>query len=269
MTTQFLFGPAGWSYKDWEGTVYPDDKPGDFDQLRFIAQSFDFVEVNTTFYHIPSPKLTAGWAEKTSSLPNFKFWVKLYQQFTHLRKITTQDVTQFKAAIEPLKQSGKLEGLLVQFPYSFKLNTGYLKYFEGLTDVFKEYTLAAEFRHNSWERKEFLDILKKRNIIWVNIDQPVISQSLALTSYVTHPGICYFRLHGRNAKTWFSHDGRDARYDYSYNTLELNEIAQKIKELAALAKSIFISGNNHYKGSAIKNLGELKNILEKLSNPPA
>jgi uncharacterized protein YecE (DUF72 family) len=100
-------------------------------------------------------------------------------------------------------------------------------------------------------------------MIWVNIDQPVISQSLPLTAVTTNPDVTYVRLHGRNYKTWFSDQGRDARYNYDYKALELNQIAETIKKLAQLAKKIFISGNNHYKGSAVKNLKELKALLEK------
>ncbi len=100
-------------------------------------------------------------------------------------------------------------------------------------------------------------------MIWVNIDQPVISQSLPLTSVLTNPETTYVRLHGRNYQSWFSNEGRDARYNYDYKALELNQIAETIKKLAKLAKQIFVSGNNHYKGSAIKNLKELKKLMQK------
>lgn len=260
--TPYLFGPAGWSYKDWEGTVYPVKKPGDFNHLQFIAERFDFVEVNTSFYRIPSLKLTTGWVKRTENLENFEFWIKMYRQFTHQRKVSPQDVHDFKKALEPLKQSSRLAGLLAQFPYSFKLNTGHLKYVLALAGIFREYPLAIEFRHNSWNREELFEVFRENNLIWVNIDQPVISLSLPLTSVMTHPDVTYFRLHGRNKETWFSNEGRDARYNYDYNALELNQIGKKIKELLALAKKIFISGNNHYKGSAVKNLDELKEILK-------
>ncbi|MCP5047444.1 MAG: DUF72 domain-containing protein [bacterium] len=264
-TASLYYGPAGWSYQDWNGPVYPEKKGKGFDQLKFIAGDlgFDFVEVNTSFYRIPSLKLTDGWVNKTESLPDFKFWIKLYQEFTHERKVSSQDVRDFKAALSPLEKAGKLAGLLVQFPYSFKLNTGYLKYVLALADIFKEYTLALEFRHNSWVREEFFQVLREKNLIWVNIDQPPVSLSLPLTAVMTHSDTTYFRLHGRNEKSWFSNEGRDARYDYNYNALELNQIGQKIKELIAFAKKVFISGNNHYKGSAVKNLLELKKRMQE------
>jgi uncharacterized protein YecE (DUF72 family) len=257
----FHYGTAGWSYKDWIGTVYPEKLPRDFNHLQFLAGDFDFVEVNTSFYRVPSTRLTEGWVRKTEDLPHFTFWIKLYQEFTHRRKVSQKDVEDFKKALEPLQQAGKLEGLLVQFPYSFKLNTGYLNYLKALAGLFREYTLAIEFRHDSWNRRELFEVLKEMNLIWVNIDQPQVSQSLSLTAMMTHPETGYVRLHGRNEKSWFSNEGRDARYNYDYNTLELNQLVKKIKELAALAKKVFISGNNHYKGSAVKNLKELKKLM--------
>lgn len=259
--TQFLFGPAGWSYKDWHGPVYPEEKSKDFDALRFIAQSFDFVEVNTSFYHIPSQKLTGGWVKKTEDLEHFKFWVKLYQNFTHNLTLVKEEVEPFKKSLEPLTNASKLEGLLAQFPYSFKMNSQNLNYVLSFPRAFEGFPLAVEFRHNSWDRPEVIDAFRRHNIIWVNIDQPVISQSLPLTAVTTHPGVTYVRLHGRNYQSWFSNEGRDARYNYDYKALELNQISETVKKLAELVKKVFISGNNHYKGSAVKNLEELKKLL--------
>jgi len=257
----YLFGTAGWSYKDWYGTVYPPKVPKDFNHLEHLAQFMDFVEVNTTFYRIPTLKLTEGWVKKTGNLENFLFWVKIHQQFTHQRQVNKQEIDSFKQALRPLERSSQLAGLLAQFPYSFKLNTGNLNYVKALADIFQEYPLAIEFRHKSWNREELFEVFKEKKLIWVNIDQPLISLSLPLTAQATHPEISYFRLHGRNEKTWFSNEGRDARYNYNYNLMELNRIAEKIKKLTELAKKVFISGNNHYKGSAYNNLIQLKKIL--------
>jgi len=263
----YLFGPAGWSYKDWEGTVYPQQKDKDFNPLLFLSQVFQFVEVNTAFYRIPSPRLTQGWVKKTEEIPWFNFWVKVYQGFTHERKVKTPDVNNFKAALEPLNQSSQLAGLLIQYPYSFRLNTGNLNYVLALSRVFNEYIQAIEFRHSSWNRVELFEVFKEKKLVWVNIDQPEISSSLPLTSVLTHPEVSYFRLHGRNYESWFSNEGRDARYNYNYNAFELDKIARKIKELSTLAKKIFISGNNHYKGNAVRNLQELKKLLGTSDDP--
>ena len=260
---RIFFGTAGWSYTDWEGTVYPLPKEQGFNPLQFLSRDFQFVEVNTTFYHIPSLKLTSGWVRKTESIPDFGFWIKIFQNFTHKRKINKQEIDGFINSLNPLIESGKLAGLLAQFPYSFKLSSQTLDYLNLLQNHFQSFPFAVEFRHNSWNRAEIFDFFTEKKMIWVNIDQPVISQSLPLTAELTHPHLSYFRLHGRNYKSWFSNQGRDARYNYDYKTQELNIIAEKIKKLTKLARQIFVSGNNHYKGQAIKNLKELKEILKK------
>lgn len=261
--TRFLYGTAGWSYPDWEGTVYPLPRDPGFNALEFLARDFDFIEVNTTFYHIPSLKLTGGWVKKTESSPDFCFWIKVYQNFTHKRELVSGEVDAFISCCEPLIRSGKLAGFLAQFPYSFKLSSGNLDFLKNLHSSFQPHPFAIEFRHNGWNREEILDFFREKNLIWVNIDQPVISQSLGLTSELTHTGLSYFRLHGRNYRSWFSNQGRDARYDYSYSTSELSSISEKIKKLKDLAKKIFISGNNHYKGQAVRNLKELKQIIRQ------
>ena len=258
----YWFGPAGWSYKDWQGTVYPVGMPSTFNHLQFLARDFDFIEVNTTFYRIPSLKLTSGWVNKTTDHAHFKFWIKIFQDFTHKRELNPTAASQFKAAIEPLVQAGKLTGLLIQFPYSFKRTIDNLDYLNQLQQTFQEYLLAVEFRHSSWNDDEIISFFQKNKLVWVNIDQPVISQSLPLTAVMTHPHTTYFRLHGRNYKHWFGKSGRDARYDYDYSSIELSSIGEKIKNLGQMAKKIFISGNNHYKGSAVKNLKDLKKILK-------
>lgn len=257
------FGTAGWSYKDWAGTVYPENIPSGFNHLNFIARQFDFVEVNTTFYRIPDQKLVKGWIYKTSGLDNFKFWIKLNQIFTHSRSYSESDVQDFKHSISALAEREKMGGLLIQFPYSFKLTDQNLEYLVRLSDKFSNSIRAVEFRHTSWMNSDVIDLFEEKGLVWVNIDQPVISQSIPLTSIITNKDISYFRLHGRNYKSWFSNEGRDERYNYSYSQNELIEISEHIKTAAKNTKRIVISGNNHYKGAAVKNLIQLKNILNK------
>lgn len=261
-TTQYSYGTAGWSYKDWEGTVYPLPRESHFNPLLFLSRDFDFVEVNTTFYRTPSLKLTSGWVKKTESIPHFSFWIKINQQFTHNRECSASEIREFLHSCLPLIEADKLSGFLAQFPYSFKCSPENMAYIANLQRQFAPQPFAVEFRHNSWNRPETLDIFTQNRMIWVNIDQPVISQSLPLTWHLTNPDISYFRLHGRNYRSWFSNQGRDARYDYSYSSPELNQIAEKIKKLEKLARTLFISGNNHYKGQAIRNLKQLKQIIE-------
>ena len=114
-------GPAGWSYGDWEGIVYPKEKSRGFDQLEFMTRYFDTIEINTTFYRPATIKMTESWVRRTVHNPRFKFTAKLWQKFTHERQdFSTHDQKIFKEGITPLVDAKKLGALLVQFPWSFK-----------------------------------------------------------------------------------------------------------------------------------------------------
>src|SRR5918996_3256205 len=76
-------GPAGWSYPDWKGQVYPKPQPRGFDPLAYLAQFFDAVEINSTFYRIPDAKTTERWVARVAEHPDFRFTAKLWQGFTH------------------------------------------------------------------------------------------------------------------------------------------------------------------------------------------
>jgi len=258
-----FLGPAGWSYADWRGTVYPEPLPRAFNHLAFLAGQFDFVEVNTSFYRIPSAKLTRGWVDKTAGFDDFRFWLKLHQSFTHERRLEKPMLDGFRECLRPLADAGKLSGLLAQFPYSFKFEPVNLDYLRELAGHFRAWTLAVEFRHDSWLEDEVLALFRENGLVWTNIDQPQISQSLPLTALATIGETAYLRLHGRNYQDWFSGQGRDARYDYSYSLAELGRLGEVVARLREQAKQVFVSGNNHYKGAAVKNLLQLKEILLK------
>jgi uncharacterized protein YecE (DUF72 family) len=236
MTLQY--GPAGWSYADWQGPVYPHPQPKGFDQLAFIAARFDFVEVNTTFYRTPSLKMTTGWVKKTRHRPDFVFWIKLHQDITHARQLDQHAIQSFSQAIAPLQDAGKLAGVLAQFPYSFHATQQNGEFIRRLLDAMPQRPLAIEFRHQGWNRPNVLEFFKLNQVVFVNVDQPQVSESLPLTAYAPHAQIAYFRLHGRNASNWFSDQGRDARYDYDYSAMELQSIASLIQKLKTAAKKI-------------------------------
>lgn len=258
-----FFGPSGWSYADWRGTVYPEALPARFNQLAFLAGKFDFVEVNTSFYRVPSLKLTRGWVDKTAGFADFRFWLKLHQSFTHERQLEKPMLDGFRDCLQPLDAAGKLSGLLAQFPYSFHYEPANLDYLGELAGHFSAWPLAVEFRHQSWLEEEVLEFFRKNGLVWTNIDQPQISQSLPLTALATARDTAYLRLHGRNYQDWFSGQGRDARYDYSYSAAELDRLGEVVARLREQAKKVFVAGNNHYKGAAVKNLLQLKEILLK------
>src|SRR5437588_3776245 len=114
-------GPAGWTYKDWEGIVYP-QKPGPkFDPLEYLARFFDTVEINSTFYRPPTAQTGRAWAARVADHAEFSFTAKLHQVFTHERgKATAADEKLFRAGIDPLVEAQRLGAILIQFPWSFK-----------------------------------------------------------------------------------------------------------------------------------------------------
>jgi len=253
-------GPAGWSYQDWEGIVYPPPKKGTkFDPLVYLSEFFDTIELNNTFYRPPTPTMSKSWARRVQSNPRFKFTAKLYRNFTHTREsLTEADGGTFKNGLAPLVEAGRLGALLLQFPYSFHNTDENRDYVRRLADQFKEYPLVLEIRHASWDRASAYRFLREIGMGFCNVDQPQVSYSIGPTKTVTSK-IGYLRLHGRNVKEWFREDaGRDARYDYLYNEFELFEISERVRAIAKDAEEVYVITNNHYRGKAVTNALELK-----------
>jgi uncharacterized protein YecE (DUF72 family) len=193
-------GPAGWSYQDWEGIVFPQKKGSKFDPLAYLADLFDTIELNNTFYRPPTPQMGKSWAKRVQSNPKFKFTAKLYRNFTHERQSLSEiDEGVFKAGLEPLAESGRLGVLLLQFPYSFHNNEENREYVRKLAGQFKEYPLVLEIRHASWDRASVYQFLREIQVGFCNLDQPQVSYSIGPTKKVTSR-MGYLRLHGRNVK---------------------------------------------------------------------
>ena len=264
-------GTAGWSYPDWEGIVYPPHKGKGFDPLTYLAEYFDVIELNTTFYRPPYRKMTTSWAKRTDHNPGFKFTAKLWRGFTHERGTATmKDVAAFKEGLEPLVEADKLGALLLQFPWSFKNDPENLRYLIKVMETFRQYPLALEVRHSSWDTAEIYQLLQERMVGFCNIDQPLFYRSLKPTSRVTS-SVGYIRLHGQNYQDWFREDaGRDERYNYLYSMEELKPWADKIREIAEKSRDTFVITNNHYRGQAVCNALQLRNLYEgtKVKVPP-
>jgi uncharacterized protein YecE (DUF72 family) len=252
-------GPAGWSYQDWEGIVYPPKKGSKFDPLVYLSDLFDTIELNNTFYRPPSSQMSKSWANRVQSNPRFKFTAKLWRNFTHERQsLTKADEGVFKTGLGPLVESDRLGALLLQFPYSFHNTEENRGYVQKVADQFKEYPLVLEIRHASWDRGSAYQFLRELGVGFCNIDQPQVSYSIGSTRKVTSK-VGYLRLHGRNVKEWFREGaGRNARYDYLYNEFELFEITERIRLIAKEAEETYVITNNHYHGKAVCNALELK-----------
>ncbi len=269
--SKFYIGTAGWSYKDWEGVVYPTQKGRDFHALYFLGQYINIVEINSTFYRPPVMRISLSWAKKVEGFPDFFFAVKLHQVFTHTRKdFSKKEVDEFKLGIEPLVTTGRLAAILLQFPWSFANTIANMNYLIKLFGLFSGFPLALEVRHGSWADSRFCELLSEHKVCYVNIDQPLINTSIAPSAIATHPDFAYVRLHGRNYKDWFRDGaGRDARYNYLYSKSELDEWVDRIKNLGRKSGKVFVITNNHYRGQAMANALQIKNMItgEKLEVP--
>ncbi|HTP43898.1 MAG TPA: DUF72 domain-containing protein [Candidatus Acidoferrum sp.] len=256
-------GLAGWSYEDWSGIVYPAPRPRDFHEVSFLAQFFDTIEINTSFYQPLKPQLAAQWIGRTLENPRFVFTAKIWQKFTHEPATTAEDEKLVRAGFDPLFDAGKLGAVLLQFPFSFHCTPETLARLKQLLHTFRDYPLVVEVRHSSWARPEFYELLHERGVGFCNIDQPVIGKSMKPTERTTSP-VGYFRLHGRRYDTWFTDDPEVPsyeRYNYLYTEEELEPWAKRIDHVAKHAENTFVIGNNHYIGKAAVNALQLIHLL--------
>ena len=270
---QIRIGTAGWSYKDWEGIFYP---PGmqrkKRHPLEYLAQCFDMVEINTSFYGHIQPHLAKLWARKAALNPKFVFTAKLHRSFTHnplaVMEPTSaasirpndKDEALAREGLEALASTGKLGALLIQFPVSFK-NTGLNReYVESLLCQFIEFPRVVEVRHSSWDNPETINYFAQKNVAFCNIDQPLIGRSLEPTEHVTS-AVGYVRLHGRNYDQWFEAEKGEDRYNYLYSETELAGWKDKIERIAHKAEVTYVVANNHFQGKAGVNALQLKHML--------
>jgi len=258
---KLYIGTSGWSYPDWGGIVYP--KSRKINPLEFIAQHFNAVEINTTFYHPVSPQVAASWVRHTHSANDFHFTAKLWQRFTHetSQPYSPSEVTLFSKGIEPLAASGRLGGILIQFPWSFQNLPETREHILKLCKDFGPYNKWVEVRHISWDTPEGLKFFEDHGLGFVNIDQPISRTSIRPSATLTSQS-GYVRLHGRNAKAWFDKNAdRDQKYNYLYSGQELDEWVEKIQALRQKAVTLFAFLNNHYRGQAPANALQLMHRL--------
>ncbi len=257
-------GPAGWSYDDWQGIVYPKPMPRGFDPLAYLAGYFDTIEINSSFYRPPQARAAQTWVRRVARNPDFKFTAKLYRQFTHESSGGTPgDERIFREGIGPLIDAGLLGALLLQFPWSFKCEPESQSYLLGLLDRFADLPRVVEVRHSSWDREEIRNQLSEIGVGFCNIDQPLFARSLAPGVVVTS-SVGYVRLHGRNYEEWFTDSpGGVDRYNYLYSSAELDPWIDRIRRIASSAPEVYVITNNHFEGKAVVNALEIRSRLEQ------
>lgn len=263
---RLYIGPAGWDYPDWQGVVYPPGVKGP-GRLAFLAALFNAVEINVTFYRPIAPKDADRWLTAVAAVPDFRFTAKLWQVFTHERRLDTPELAQFREGLAPLLAAGRLGVLLAQFPYSFHNTEDNRHYLLQLKALWPDFPLAVEVRHRSWQQRAVREFLANAGLDFVNIDQPLVSYPLGATRWVTGTK-GYLRCHGRRKDAWFEFgEDRGARYDYLYGPEELQDLAGRTKELMAKAGEVYVIFNNHPAGQAVANGLEMLHILQPEYRP--
>ena len=270
-------GTAGWSYKDWEGIVYPAQIKKSQHPVEYMARYFDMLEINTSFYGHIKPEWGKLWCRKARSAnPSFLFTAKLNRAFTHspiaVVESTSADTIHIgpnderwaKAGFDSIAEESMLGAVLAQFPISFKNTDRNRDYLDGVIEKFRQYPLVVEVRHNSWTNEGTLRYFAQKHVAFCNIDQPLLGMAVTPSAQVTS-AIGYVRLHGRNYEQWFDSDSGADRYNYLYTEPELEKWKSRIDTVSAKATRTFVVTNNHFEGKAAVNALQLKSMLNGTS----
>ncbi|MBC1425493.1 DUF72 domain-containing protein [Listeria seeligeri] len=241
--------------------------------LADYAAHFPVVEVDTSFYAIPSPRTTANWAAQTPE--EFRFVVKAFSAMTKHKEWSqyfdseNAMYTAYMDMIAPISETGKLKAILFQFPPYFnctKENVAYLRYIAGKMG---DLPVAIEFRNNSWyteqNTEKTLELLKELGFIHTVVDEPQVgSGSVPIILRETSPEMTMVRLHGRNQYGWMkasSPEWREVRTLYRYNDEEIKEWAKYVEHLQKLSKEVVVIFNNNSGGDAADNAKHLQTAL--------
>jgi uncharacterized protein YecE (DUF72 family) len=264
-------GPAGWSYAHWNGVVYPSPKPRTFHPLGYLAEYFDTIEINTSFYQTVRPEVTRLWIRQVSANPGFLFTAKLHRAFSHERLLIPAAVAAFKEGLWPLLDAGKLGCLLMQFPWAFRFTPENRDYLITLRRTFHEFRLVAELRHSSWMAEEAIGTLVDYRIGFCNIDQPQRTRTMPPTAFLTS-GTGYIRLHGRTSKDWQNDFGESPcglpDECFLYSEAELAEWKERIGQVRKHADQTFVITNNDGRGMSTVNALQLQTMLGGSTKAP-
>lgn len=251
-----IVGTSGYSFTDWLGAFYPAGTKQK-DMFDLYAQHFKAVELNFTFYRLEAASTLAKLAQKSPN--DFQFWVKANRKITH--EPDRRAASQFLENLQSLSSSGKLSGVLLQFPQSFHRTVANRQYLATTLADLDSVPLAVEFRHYSWEHSSTLSSLTDRNVTLVIPDCPKIKGLYRPEPAVTS-STGYLRLHSRNADKWYA--GMAQRYDYNYTDAELKSLAKTWSQLGKELRQVFTFFNNCHHGQAAQNAESFRKILSRL-----
>ena len=276
MAAAIRIGTCSWADESLTRYFYPRGIKGAEERLRYYADRFDVVEVNSTYYRLPDEHMVRHWAERTPE--GFVMHVKAFgvmtrhpvkaeQLPTDLREAAPLDdrgrverpprefraevFRRFHEALAPLRESGKLGGILMQLPPYVVFRPSALEYLEWAQGQLGGDEMLVEFRHASWlddeNRSETLRFLEGHGMTHVIVDAPRTGgRNVAPTVVATTSPTAYIRFHGRNASTWNKRTGSAAeRFDYLYSEEELGEWVGPLAELSQGAESVYAMFNNN------------------------
>lgn len=265
-----LAGTCGFSFEDWKGPVYP-QKINNSHMLEYYNRILGFktVEIDVSYYRIPSSKVTHSWVKKTDD--DFTFAVKCHKSLTLNEEKSplpagfdnSKEFDVFIESFKPIIQSGKLMTFLAQFGPVFVNHKNNRDYILRLKEKFNPNPLVVEFRHKSWltgENKEkTFTFLIENDLGYAIVDEPQLRSLAPFEPYAAN-NIGYFRLHGRNTK-WFE-GNRSTRYDYSYSDDELRGFIPHIQKIASVTAITPIFFNNCHAGAAYANAIRLMKLID-------
>jgi uncharacterized protein YecE (DUF72 family) len=239
-------GCSGWSYEDWVGSFYPEDaRPKDY--LRLYSRVFDCVEIDSTFYRVPSPSLVQHWYESTP--PVFIFAPKIPKLVTHDQQLENVNsyMEHFIATIGQLRE--KLGPIVVQLPPSFRNPEQMEALAEFVTTFDRQLRYAIEFRHESWFRPEVEELLKANNIcqVW-SINQYLTTPATVTTDFI------YLRFVGDRTINEFHRLQRD-------QSEVMKTWKSTLRDLGGSVRDWFIFFNNHFAGFGPGSVNEFRRLM--------
>ena len=274
-------GTCSWADESLTKYFYPPHVKGAEERLRYYAERFDTVEANSTYYRLPDREMVEKWAGRTPEgfVMHVKAFgvmtrhpVKVEQLPTDLRGEAPADergrvdrpprefraevFRRFHDALEPLRETRKLGGILMQFPPYVVPKPASFDYLEWAQEQLGGDEMLVEFRHASWlddeHRSETLAFLEGHDMTYVIVDAPRLqSRNVLPTVVTTTTPTAYLRFHGRNAETWNKRVRSAAeRFDYLYSEEELGEWVEPLSKLAGAAETVYAMFNNNGRSTA-------------------
>ena len=294
---EILIGTASWTDKSLIASGwYPSGATSAEERLRFYAENFPLVEVDSTYYFPPSEKNSELWVERTPD--DFTFNIKAFSLLTQhptkrdaiykdlevpgekktvYHKDLPEDMIdevwdRFLSALVPLHDAGKLGAILFQYPPWFTIGRKSREYIIECARRAAPMQICVEFRNKTWltpdNQQETLEFLEGHGLPFVCVDMPQGFVSSVPPVVAATADLAVMRFHGRNAEQWES--GSVAkRFAYDYSTEELKEWAPKLSRLAGEAKTTHVLMNNCHRDYAQRNASELAELLQAGGAPVA